>query len=417
MGKTRLTRGAAGTVLALALVFVASAACSLPGDDSDSDGGGSASTYVTVVPLQFLAITGVVSPYTGRPYARQFSARGGRPPYTWTVSSGALPEGLTLAPSGVLSGTSNATGAYSFGLTVTDTKGATSRGSSSGTMNSGATPIPFALASFTLPPYGLNQDFGFEPALVGGTPPYTFGFTGLPAGITGDPATGTLGGQATTAGSFSLSLTLRDSTGAVASGSPVTVQALIEPPRKTGATTGGGGGGCAPYDATVPAGFQYAGIFAYTWEDTSAKPPTSGSGSFRVSFDATCLAPATNGSVVLRITKANGSDPFFGTVGGVGTQEGSVLLMPADPPTTPSHPSQPGQGVVIRFPNGATLATNNDAPGLFNVLAATSPFKIVSNPGQASAWSLVNATTGKPFAPANAPNAHVTATSWNFDHL
>lgn len=421
MGKLGTTpRRRRSTALALVVTALLAAACSLTAADDDGrDAGASSTTTVTVVPLQVLPTRGIVSPYTGRAYATQMSAVGGRPPYAWSISSGALPEGLTLAPSGLLSGTSTATGAYSYGVTVTDTKGAKRSMTLTGNMNSGATPIPFVIATFTLPAFGLNQDLGFEPAFVGGTPPYTFGATDLPAGVTMDPATGTLMGQPTTAGSFSFPLTLKDSLGNVAGGTPVTVSMSVNPPRVVPAGGGGGAGGfkCAPYDSTVPAGFQYAGIFEYKWEDSTAKPPTSGTGSFRVSFDATCLAPATNGSVVLKITKVNGSDAFFGTVGSATPKEGSVMTMPADPPTTPSNKSQPGQGVVLLFPNGATLATTNDQPGLFNVLAATSPFKIVSNPQQSAAWTLVNVTTGKAFTHGGNPNARVTGTSWNFDHL
>ena len=48
-------------------------------------------------------------------------AHGGVGQYGWTVASGALPTGLTLAPlTGIISGTPSATGTFYFELRVTD---------------------------------------------------------------------------------------------------------------------------------------------------------------------------------------------------------------------------------------------------------------------------------------------------------
>jgi putative Ig domain-containing protein len=384
---------------------------------SSSNSGTGSGYYDTVVPLTFLATNGLIAPIQNQPYAVQFSAAGGRPPYTWTLTSGSPPAGTRIQPSGLWSGKPTGTGSYAFEVTVTDTKGAQSGGQWSGTMNTTGT-VPFDIATFTLPPYGLNQDFGFEPAFEGGTPPYTFTMTGLPPGVTYDPATGTMMGSPTASGSFEIGLTLKDSTGKVANGTPVTVPVDVNPPAQMSGGGGGGGSGgfdCSPYDATVPAGFEYACQFAYTWQDDSVNPPVSGSGSFRVSFDVQCLAPATNGTITLSIVDVNGSDAFFGTVGKTQVNQGSVLLMPASPPTTPGNPAQVGQGLTIDFPNGAVLGTSNGTVGDLNVLGSQAPFTIVSN-SPAPAWSLVNLQTGASFEPSSNPKATVTATSWNCNH-
>jgi hypothetical protein len=61
----------------------------------------------------------------GSSYAQQLSATGGAPPYTWSISGGALPSGLTLNSStGVVSGTPGVTGAFNFTAAVTDQFGA-----------------------------------------------------------------------------------------------------------------------------------------------------------------------------------------------------------------------------------------------------------------------------------------------------
>ncbi len=47
---------------------------------------------------------------------------GGVPPFTWTVTSGNLPTGLSLSPAGVISGTPTAVGTASFTVQVTDSE-------------------------------------------------------------------------------------------------------------------------------------------------------------------------------------------------------------------------------------------------------------------------------------------------------
>jgi hypothetical protein len=51
------------------------------------------------------------------------SASGGKPPYSWSVSGGAVPGGLALSPSGTMSGTPTAAGSFPFTLHVADSKG------------------------------------------------------------------------------------------------------------------------------------------------------------------------------------------------------------------------------------------------------------------------------------------------------
>lgn len=61
----------------------------------------------------------------GDPYSNTITAGGGSGPYTFAVTSGSLPTGLTLASSGLLSGTPSTPGSYTFVVTATDTRGCT----------------------------------------------------------------------------------------------------------------------------------------------------------------------------------------------------------------------------------------------------------------------------------------------------
>jgi SAM-dependent methyltransferase len=60
------------------------------------------------------------------PYSQTLGATGGAPPYVWSVTSGALPRGLTFASGGAISGTpTSIAGLYSFTVQVKDSAGAT----------------------------------------------------------------------------------------------------------------------------------------------------------------------------------------------------------------------------------------------------------------------------------------------------
>jgi hypothetical protein len=79
------------------------------------------STGLTVVPGPLtITTTSLPAATVGVAYSATLAATGGTPPYTWSIASGALPAGLTLAPStGQISGTATATGTSSFTATVT----------------------------------------------------------------------------------------------------------------------------------------------------------------------------------------------------------------------------------------------------------------------------------------------------------
>ena len=59
----------------------------------------------------------------GEAYSVSLAASGGQSPYTWAVASGSLPTGLTLASTGLLSGTPTKAGTSTVTLEVTDAAG------------------------------------------------------------------------------------------------------------------------------------------------------------------------------------------------------------------------------------------------------------------------------------------------------
>ena len=61
-------------------------------------------------------------------YTYTLTASGGGGTYSWSMSSGLLPPGLSLSPGGVISGTPTADGAYSFTVTVNSLEGEATKG-------------------------------------------------------------------------------------------------------------------------------------------------------------------------------------------------------------------------------------------------------------------------------------------------
>lgn len=58
-----------------------------------------------------------------RPYRRPLHAQGGQPPYRFELADGALPEGITLSPLGVLQGTADRPGSHRFTVRLIDALG------------------------------------------------------------------------------------------------------------------------------------------------------------------------------------------------------------------------------------------------------------------------------------------------------
>ncbi|RKQ91559.1 putative Ig domain-containing protein [Solirubrobacter pauli] len=65
------------------------------------------------------------TPLEGDPFSATLTALGGTGPYTWAVTAGALPGGLSLnAATGAITGTTTAGGTFAFTVTVTDSTNA-----------------------------------------------------------------------------------------------------------------------------------------------------------------------------------------------------------------------------------------------------------------------------------------------------
>jgi hypothetical protein len=73
----------------------------------------------TTASVQIIS-SSVPSGQVGALYSATLAAAGGTTPYSWNISSGALPAGLTLSSTGIISGTPTEAGTFGISVEVTD---------------------------------------------------------------------------------------------------------------------------------------------------------------------------------------------------------------------------------------------------------------------------------------------------------
>ena len=164
-------------------------------------------TDPAVPPVEIL--TSVLPAATkGVGFNQPLSATGGKPPYTWTVTAGALPGGVTLAATGIISGTPAVTGSFSFTVTATDSE---SRAANKPLSINVAAP-PLLVAAIPALETLMGLSFNYQLSASGGTAPYTWSVAGgaLPAGLNLNPASGLISGAPMAAGLFTFPITVRD---------------------------------------------------------------------------------------------------------------------------------------------------------------------------------------------------------------
>lgn len=98
---------------------------SCPQDCSFSAGGGNGWNNPSETPVSIITAS-LPDGDIGTSYSYQLEATGGKVPYTWSISNGNLPYGITLSRQiGILSGSQDKEGSYTFTVKVTDKLGNT----------------------------------------------------------------------------------------------------------------------------------------------------------------------------------------------------------------------------------------------------------------------------------------------------
>jgi hypothetical protein len=258
---------------------------------TDNAGGSATKDFsIRVGPALTIVTTSLSTAKTGTALSQQLSATGGDPPYSWALAAGGLPAGVTLAPSGAISGTPTGAGNSTFTVRVTDAVKATADRTFTFLVTAA-----LAVTSCPAPNANQGQSYTSSASATGGQTPYTWTIAagGLPTGIVFDSSSGAFTGNPSDIGTYSFTLLVTDKAGATATrdcqlvvASALSITTLVlgdASPSGTYSQTLTASGGKTPYSWTLTAGTLPNGLALSGAGIISGTPLQVGSFPFAIS--------------------------------------------------------------------------------------------------------------------------------------
>ena len=293
-------------------------------DGSPSSGVSQPATVSIVIASPTLSLTGGTQPsgQIGAVYSQTLTTSGGTAPYSYAVTGGSLPAGISLATDGTLSGSPTAGGPFSFTVTATDSSTGTGPFSISVVHDVTIDAPALAVTPPVLPSATTAQAYSQSFSTTGGVAPYRYAVTAgaLPTGLTLSTA-GVLSGTPTQGGAFTFTVSATDaSTGAgpYTASQPVTLTVAastiaVTPANLTSGTRGtpyaatvAAAGGVAPYTYMIASGALPAGLTLSTTGQISGTPTVVGSFAFQVrATDSATGAGPYSGTANVTLTIAS----------------------------------------------------------------------------------------------------------------
>jgi hypothetical protein len=201
----------------------------------------------------------------GVAYSQTLAASGGSGTYTWSVSAGSLPAGLSLnAATGIISGAPTTAGTSNFTARVA---GGITTATQPLTINIGL--LPLTITTTSLPNGGVGVAYSRALAPSGGSGIYTWSVSAgsLPAGLSLADATGIIAGTPTTAGTSNFTVQVAD--GITTATQLLSITTISPTPTITTTSIPDGAIGVA-YEQTLAAS---GGRGIYTWSISAGSLP------------------------------------------------------------------------------------------------------------------------------------------------
>jgi hypothetical protein len=175
-----------------------------------------ATESITLNAVLTITTTSLPAGALGVPYGPTFvNAAGATGTFTWTITSGSLPAGLTFlttstSSSAQISGTPTLLETSKFTVQVTDSAGNSVTQALSITINP---PPPLSVATGSLPNGTVNTSYTATLHASSGTPPYSWSLTGgsLPFGLALNSQSGAISGTPVATGTYSFTVQVADS--------------------------------------------------------------------------------------------------------------------------------------------------------------------------------------------------------------
>lgn len=247
----------------------------------------------------------------GTAYSTTLSATGGTSPYTWAISSGTLPAGLTLSSSGAISGTPTSAGTATFTVRATDSASKTGEMSYSISISAaGSTPAAVSILTGSLSGGTVGTAYSTTLSATGGSAPYSWSLTGgsLPGGLSLSQA-GTITGTPTASGTYSFTVRVADSSSATAirtfsvniaspapaTDTPTNPTTPASTPSSSGTTSPSATGDSGSTPSSTPAS---SNVPAFAVSNMTATPVSARSGQYRISLEVANTGKATGMKVL-----------------------------------------------------------------------------------------------------------------------